>query len=58
MPVFLAKMALIGLAGLNFLLFLALSRDRRRLFALRLSALLSIVLWAAVLLAGRFIGFL
>ncbi|MBZ9890999.1 hypothetical protein EN925_33240 [Mesorhizobium sp. M7A.F.Ca.US.006.04.2.1] len=60
MPVFLAKMALILLAGVNFLAFM---RFRRATggdapaggIAL---AVLSMLLWTSVLFAGRFIGFL
>jgi hypothetical protein len=61
MPVFLVKMALILLAGANFLLFLRLGgRDggmegNRKI---RISAALSIFLWSGVVLAGRLIGFL
>ena len=61
LPVFLAKMALIVLAGLNLLLFVLL--DRRRLagagpsISERVVAGLSATLWTAVLFAGRFIGF-
>ncbi|MFI0845846.1 hypothetical protein [Mesorhizobium sp. IMUNJ 23232] len=60
-PVFLAKMALIVLAGLNLLLFFIL--DRRRpagappSITERIVAGFSAVLWTAVLFAGRFIGF-
>jgi hypothetical protein len=61
LPVFLAKMALIALAGINFLVFAAVENSRRshrRSSLLRALAVLSIVLWYAVLLCGRFIGFL
>lgn len=61
MPVFLAKMALILLAALNFLLFLrfggaagGMEGSRK----IRIPAVLSILLWSGVVLAGRFIGFL
>jgi hypothetical protein len=61
MPVFLTKMGLIVLAGLNFLLFLWLARkrpaDKAPSPAQRVSALASMLLWTSVLLAGRFIGF-
>lgn len=55
LPVFLAKMALIGLAGMNFLLFSLLSARGAR--GTRLLAGISLALWIAVLLCGRFIGF-
>lgn len=55
LPVFLAKMALIGLAGMNFLLFSSLSA--RGAGGTRLLAGVSLALWIAVLLCGRFIGF-
>lgn len=63
MPVFLVKMSLIALAGLNLLLSLLLGRARSAEAAStstlveRLAAGLSALLWTAVLLAGRFIGF-
>lgn len=55
LPVFLAKMVLIGLAGMNFLLFSWLSARGAR--GTRLLAGVSLALWIAVLLCGRFIGF-
>ena len=55
--VFLAKMALILLAGLNFLLFMRIEARDTASPALRALAVLSILLWAAVLVCGRFIGF-
>ena len=55
--VFLAKMALIALAGLNFLLFIRIAARDPDAPALRTLAMLSIVLWTAVLVCGRFIGF-
>ena len=60
MPVFLAKMALILAAGMNFLVFLIAGRNSGESAGpiLRLSAIVSIVLWCGVLLCGRFIGFL
>jgi hypothetical protein len=61
MPVFLAKMALILLAGANFLLFIRLAGDGvepRSSRQVRLPAVLSMILWSGVLFAGRFIGFL
>lgn len=59
MPVFLAKLGLILAAGLNFLLFLRLAGDGAPPVpaAACASAVASILLWAAVLLAGRFVGF-
>ncbi|AZO11912.1 MULTISPECIES: hypothetical protein [unclassified Mesorhizobium] len=62
MPIFLAKMTLILLAGINFLGFLWLGRGRggdepAGGLAAMLAAL-SLALWIGVLLAGRFIGFL
>jgi hypothetical protein len=59
-PAFLVKLGLIGLAALNFLAFTALDRKERAeepALALRLLAVISIMLWSGVLLAGRFIGF-
>ena len=62
MPIFLAKMALILLAGANFLAFTRLSRARNGFEpaggAVAVLAMLSLVLWTSVLFAGRFIGFL
>lgn len=61
MPIFLAKMALIFLAGLNFLAFAILTRGKDDLAAGTTAtalAILSLVLWISVLFAGRFIGFL
>ncbi len=55
-PAFQAKLVLIALAGLNLLAFGRL--DGRRPTLVRASAVLSIVLWVGVLVAGRFIGFL
>jgi len=57
LPVFLLKMALIALAAVNFLVFawLEVAQASRRM--LRALALLSVLLWTAVLLCGRFIGF-
>ncbi|CDX31187.1 conserved membrane hypothetical protein [Mesorhizobium sp. SOD10] len=62
MPIFLAKMTLILLAGANFLGFLWLTRGRggdepAGGLAVML-AVLSLALWLGVLMAGRFIGFL
>lgn len=65
-PLFLAKMLLIALALLNALL-LRRSRAWQEMEAgrsedlparLRLGALASLVLWAAVILCGRFLGYL
>ncbi|MDH4987162.1 hypothetical protein QEZ47_16860 [Aminobacter anthyllidis] len=58
LPVFLAKMVLIVLAGTNFVVFAAVESGKGHRRALRLLAVLSIMLWCAVLLCGRFIGFL
>jgi hypothetical protein len=60
MPIFLAKMALVGVAAANFLAFLALERRKFGLAspAGRMSAIASIGLWLGVLVCGRFIGFL
>ena len=59
MPVFLAKMGLIALAGINLALFtMASKQPQQRAGPLRrATATLSVLIWAAVLLAGRFIGF-
>jgi hypothetical protein len=59
-PVFLLKLGLIGLAGLNFLAFRMLERRdpaAAEPVALRVCAVASILLWSGVLLCGRFIGF-
>lgn len=53
MPLFWIKMGLIGLAGMNFVAFSLL----RQLAGKRVLACVSIVLWPAALLAGRFLGF-
>lgn len=58
MAVFMVKMGLIVLAGLNLLVFQRFAKSPRPLRALRLSAIVSLVLWTAVLVCGRFIGFL
>ena len=62
MPIFLAKMALILLAGVNFFAFMRLSHatgsDVPVGGAATILAVLSMVLWTSVLFAGRFIGFL
>src|SRR5262245_16378586 len=55
-PVFLVKMSLILVAGLNFLAFALVSRNQGK--AAALFATLSLVLWTSALFAGRFIGFL
>ncbi len=62
---FLAKLVLIGVAGLNMLVFHAIStRDQRRWendkkppLAARLAGGVSILLWIAVVACGRWIGF-
>jgi hypothetical protein len=53
MPLFWVKLGLIGVAGANFVAFSLLRRDGPR----RGLAAMSVVLWPAVLLAGRFLGF-
>ncbi|UVK41104.1 hypothetical protein LHFGNBLO_002661 [Mesorhizobium sp. AR10] len=62
MPIFLVKMALILLAGINLLAFMRLSRarggDEPAGGAVAILAVLSLMLWTSVLFAGRFIGFL
>lgn len=56
---FLLKLGLIAIAVLNFLAFMALDRGSSEPSpVLRFSAGISIMLWSAALLAGRFIGFL
>lgn len=57
-PAFLVKMGLIVLAGLNFLLLARRRQAEPGSSASRASALLSLGLWPATLVAGRFIGFL
>jgi hypothetical protein len=58
MPVFLAKMTLILLAGANFLVFMRRAKggDAPAGGTASVLAGLSLVLWTAVLFAGRFIG--
>ncbi|TCT05021.1 DUF2214 domain-containing protein [Aquabacter spiritensis] len=63
-PAFLAKLALVGLGIANALL-LRLGPDWRRLMArgavslrLKAAALVSLLLWAGAVFAGRWIGFL
>ena len=62
MPIFLAKMALILLAGVNFLAFLRVCRatggDEPTGETAAILAVFSMLLWTSVLFAGRFIGFL
>lgn len=58
MPIFLAKMALILLAGVNFFAFLRFARGGDEPAGSAILAVLSILLWTSVLFAGRFIGFL
>ena len=59
MPVFLAKMALIALAGANFALMTHLEGARAApSAAMKASATTSMLLWISVLVCGRFIGFL
>lgn len=56
-PAFLAKLAIVALAGVNFAVFLAASRAGRRGLA-RAAVLVSLLAWPAALVAGRFIAFL
>ena len=59
MPVFLAKMALIALAGANFALMTRLETARAApSAAMKASATTSMLLWVSVLVCGRFVGFL
>lgn len=60
MPVFLAKMTLILLAGVNFLVFMRCVRGGEEPAGgtAAMLAVLSLMLWTSVLFAGRFIGFL
>lgn len=60
MPIFLAKMSLILLAGTNFLVFMRRAKggDEPAGGTVTILAVLSLVLWTSVLFAGRFIGFL
>ncbi len=58
MPVFLAKMTLILLAGVNFFAFMRLRGAGDEPAGGAILAVLSILLWISVLFAGRFIGFL
>lgn len=51
---FLVKMSLLVLAVLNFFAFL---RMQRHGYSLKIPAALSFVFWPAILVAGRFIGF-
>lgn len=53
MPLFWIKMGLIGVAGVNFAAFSVMRGQGAR----RALAVVSVVLWPAVLLAGRFLGF-
>ncbi|MER9052562.1 hypothetical protein [Mesorhizobium sp. M0213] len=62
MPVFLAKLALILLAGANFLAFMRVCRARGGEEpaggGATVLAVVSLMLWTSVLFAGRIIGFL
>ncbi len=61
MPVFQLKLALIALAGLNLLAVYLMERRQTGSEAspmLKFAAIASIILWCAVLLCGRLIGFL
>jgi len=58
-PAFLVKIGLIGLATLNFIVFALLDRRKQETSpVLRVLAVVSILAWSGVLLAGRFIGFI
>jgi hypothetical protein len=59
MPIFLAKMALIVLAGINLGLFVLASGGpwRRARHLRRLFAGVSATIWTVVVLVGRFVGF-
>ncbi len=54
---FAAKLVLIGVAGINALVLHLASREGVRPRHGRLAGLLSLALWAAVMLAGRMLGF-
>ncbi|MCU0764925.1 MAG: hypothetical protein MUF32_02610 [Burkholderiaceae bacterium] len=56
-PVFLAKLALIPIAGLNALLFHARGGLRGRDAVARMQAAASLLLWLSVLAAGRLIAY-
>lgn len=56
-PAFLAKLALIAVAGANLAAFRLVGAGRSTL-PQRLSAALSLALWTGAVVAGRFIGFL
>jgi hypothetical protein len=60
-PLFLAKLAIIVAAGLNFLLFAALDARAppglERPGSLTVMAVLSVLLWLAALVCGRLLGF-
>lgn len=57
-PLFVVKMGLILLAAVNFLVFARLARARIPVSGLaRALAVASIAFWLAVVLAGRFLGF-
>lgn len=57
-PAFLAKLGLLGFAGLNFLIFGREMAGDGASPRLKRAAVASLVLWPATLVAGRFIGFL
>ncbi len=60
-PAFLVKLGLIVLAMCNFVLFAYSSRrnpEHKPSTAMRIGAMLSILLWSGVLFAGRLIGYL
>lgn len=57
-PAFLAKLGFLGLAGLNAAVFHVRDGLRRHDGVARLQAALSLVLWFAVIAAGRLIGYI
>jgi hypothetical protein len=57
MPLFWFKLGLIVVAGVNLAAFIALDRQGASRRMLRLSGVLSLLLWLGVLLVGRFLGF-
>jgi hypothetical protein len=57
-PIFLAKIGLILVAALNFLAFVYAYHTGTGTTLARVFAVLSLLLWPSILLAGRFIGFL
>ena len=57
-PAFLAKIALVALGGLNFLIISRLERGAGGAAVPRLPIAMSLLIWPLALIAGRFIGFL